>query len=230
LPKFIGTPLRSAGSPASLVCAQDKPGSGQRAKIVLGVVVTKEVAPGAITALLAAWSGGEREALDRLMPIVHRELRSLASLQLRKERRAHTLQPTALVNEAFLRLVDQRRVRWESRSHFFAVAATTMRRVLVDYARRRHARKRGSDPFRLPLEKVRIAVDPEVDLLDLESVLGRLEELDPQLARLVELRVFAGCTIEEAARALRISPSTVKREWRTAQVWLRAGLAAGAET
>ncbi len=178
----------------------------------------------AITDLLAAWAGGEPEALERLMPIVHRELRSLASLHLRRERRAHTLQPTALVNEAFLRLVDQQRVRWESRSHFFAVAATTMRRVLVDHARRRRARKRGSEPERQALDDVRIAVDPAVDLLDLERVLSRLEALDPDLARVVELRVFAGCTVEETAEALGVSPSTVKREWRTAQVWLRSEL------
>jgi RNA polymerase sigma factor (TIGR02999 family) len=184
----------------------------------------KEAAPGAITGLLAAWSGGEPAALERLMPIVHRELRAIASLHLRRERRAHTLQPTALVNEAFLRLVDQRRVRWESRGHFFAVAATTMRRVLVDHARRRRARKRGAEPERQGLDAVRIAVDPEVDLLDLERVLGRLEAVDPGLVRIVELRVFAGCTVEETAEALGVSPSTVKREWRTAQVWLRSEL------
>jgi RNA polymerase sigma factor (TIGR02999 family) len=178
----------------------------------------------AITDLLAAWSGGEPEALERLMPIVHRELRAMASLHLRKERRSHTLQPTALVNEAFLRLLDQKRVRWESRGHFFAVAATTMRRVLVDHARRRRAGKRGSDPEREPLEGVTIAADPEVDLLDLERVLARLEAVDPDLTRVVELRVFAGCTVEETAEALGVSPSTVKRGWRTAQVWLRSEL------
>jgi RNA polymerase sigma factor (TIGR02999 family) len=174
----------------------------------------------AITDLLAAWTDGQPEALERLMPVVHRELRSLASLRLRKERRTHTLQPTALVNEAFLRLLDQKRVRWESRSHFFAVAATTMRRVLVDHARRRRARKRGSEPERA----VKLSVDPEVELLDLERVLARLEAIDPDLVRIVELRVFAGCTVEETAEALGVSPSTVKREWRTAQVWLRSEL------
>jgi RNA polymerase sigma-70 factor (ECF subfamily) len=178
----------------------------------------------AITDLLAAWTDGQPEALERLMPVVHRELRSLASLRLRKERRTHTLQPTALVNEAFLRLLDQKRVRWESRSHFFAVAATTMRRVLVDHARRRRARKRGSEPEREPLDAVKLSVDPEVELLDLERVLARLEAIDPDLVRIVELRVFAGCTVEETAEALGVSPSTVKREWRTAQVWLRSEL------
>jgi RNA polymerase sigma-70 factor, ECF subfamily len=187
----------------------------------------KDGPPGAITELLAAWTAGEPEALDRLLPVVHRELRSLARVQLRKERRAHTLQPTALVNEAFLRLVQQRRVQWESRGHFYAVAATTMRRVLVDHARRRRARKRGAQPERLALEGAAIAVDPEVDLLDLEAVLARLERVDPQLTRIVELRVFAGCTVEEAAEALGISASTVKREWRTAQVWLRGELEGG---
>jgi RNA polymerase sigma-70 factor, ECF subfamily len=184
----------------------------------------KQTTSGPITALLAAWRDDEPGALERLMPIVHRELRSLASVQLRKERREHTLQPTALVNEAFLRLVEQRRVQWANRSHFFAVAATTMRRVLVDYARRRRARKRGGEPEKLSLEDVQIAADPETDLLDLEGVLARLEHVDPQLARVVELRVFAGCTVEQTAEALGISESTVKREWRMAQVWLRSEL------
>ena len=188
----------------------------------------KETTPVAITDLLVAWNDGRPGALDELLPIVHRELRTLASLQLRRERREHTLQPTALVNEAFLRLVDQRRVRWESRSHFFAVAATTMRRILVDHARKRRAQKRGVEPERLPLEALSVPVDPEVDLLDLEAILLRLEELDPLLTRIVELRVFAGCTIEETADALGVSPSTVKREWRTAQVWLRGELERGA--
>lgn len=187
----------------------------------------KEPAPGAITELLAAWSGGEPEALERLMPIVHRELRSIASQSMRKERRAHTLQPTALVNEAFLRLVDQRRVRWESRGHFFAVAATAMRRVLVDHARRRRAHKRGAEPDREPLDDLRLAVDPEQELLDLERVLARLEAVDAELARVVELRVFAGCTVEECAEALGVSPSTVKRAWRAAQAWLRGELEPG---
>jgi RNA polymerase sigma-70 factor (ECF subfamily) len=185
---------------------------------------TKDAASGAVTELLAAWTAGQPQALDRLLATVHRELRGLAGMQLRKERRAHTLQPTALVNEAFLRLVDQRRVRWESRGHFFAVAATAMRRVLVDYARRRRARKRGAEPARLPLEAAGIAVAPGVDVLDLEAALARLDKVDPQLTRLVELRVFGGCTVAEAAAALGISESTVKREWRTAQVWLRGDL------
>jgi RNA polymerase sigma factor (TIGR02999 family) len=184
----------------------------------------KDATSGPITELLAAWRAGEPEALAKLMPIVQRELRALASLQLRKERRAHTLQPTALVNEAFLRLVEQQRVSWESRSHFFAVAATIMRRVLVDYARRRRARKRGFEPEKVPVETVQLAASPDIDLLDLEAVLARLEQLDPGLARVVELRVFAGCTVEETAEALGVSASTVKREWRTAQVWLRGEL------
>lgn len=179
---------------------------------------------GDITGLLAAWSAGRGGALDELMAHIHRELRQIARLQLKRERADHTLQPSALVNEAFLRLMKQNRVAWECRSHFFAVAATTMRRILVDYARRRRAEKRGADPERVSWGEVQLAIEPGVDLLDLEIALEHLEALDARQARIVELRVFAGCTVEETGQAVGASPATVKREWRAAQVWLRGEL------
>ncbi len=180
--------------------------------------------PGEITRLLKAWGEGREAVLDELMPLVYSELRSIAARQLRRERGDHTLQASALVNEAFLRLVDQSRVEWQSRTQFFAVSAKAMRRILVDHARRRRSRKRGGNPQRVPLENVEIAVAPNVDLLDLEACLSRLEELDSRQARVVELRFFAGCTMDEIAEALDISPSTAKRQWRLARVWLRAEL------
>jgi len=176
-----------------------------------------------------SWSAGEEKALDELMPRVYQELRILAARQLRRERADHTLQTTGLVNEAFLKLVEQDGVQWTSRSHFFAIAATAMRRVLVDYARQRGAQKRGGDAKRVSLDQVQLAVRHDVDLMDLDECLARLEELDPQQGKVVELRYFAGCTIDEIAEVLRISPSTVKREWRMAKVWLRAELQEGIE-
>ncbi|HVS66092.1 MAG TPA: sigma-70 family RNA polymerase sigma factor [Thermoanaerobaculia bacterium] len=180
--------------------------------------------PGEVTRLLDSWGTGSDAALDELMPIVYSELRAIAAGQLRGERADHTLQATALVNEAFLRLVNQDRVLWQNRGHFFAVAARAMRRILVDHARRRNARKRGGNDRRVPLDDVEIAVAAEVDLLELEASLTRLEALDSRQARIVELRFFAGCTMEEVAEALGISASTAKRQWRLARVWLRGEL------
>lgn len=185
--------------------------------------------PGEISQLLVSWSAGEEKALDELMPRVYQELRILAARQLRRERADHTLQTTGLVNEAFLKLVEQDGVQWTSRAHFFAIAATAMRRVLVDYARQRGAQKRGGDAKRVSLDQVQLAVRHDVDLMDLDECLARLEELDPQQGKVVELRYFAGCTIDEIAEVLQISPSTVKREWRMAKVWLRAELQEGIE-
>ena len=180
--------------------------------------------PGEITQLLESWGAGSEAALDELMPIVYSELRSIAARELRPERSDHTLQATALVNEAFLRLVDQNRVNWQSRNQFYAVSAKAMRRILVDYGRRRQAQKRGGNPKRVPLENVEIAVAPDVPLLELENCLSRLEELDSRQVEIVELRFFAGCTMEEIAEALDISLSTAKRQWRLARVWLKAEL------
>jgi RNA polymerase sigma factor (TIGR02999 family) len=185
-----------------------------------------------VTAALAAWSAGDREALARVLPQIYDELRALAAQHLRKERAGHTLQATALVNEAFLRLAGRERVHVEARVQFFAVAAQAMRRVLVDHARRRQAGKRGGRETPLPLTDVaaaELAAGPEeVDVLDVEAALTRLAALDPRQARVVELKFFAGMEVEEIAAALEVSDSTVRREWRMARAWLRSQLAGGA--
>jgi RNA polymerase sigma-70 factor (ECF subfamily) len=180
-----------------------------------------------VTALLDDWSRGDRHALDRLLPLVYAELRRIAARQLRRERVGHTLQPTALVNEAYLRLVDQRQVDWRNRAHFFAVAAQLMRRILVDYARRRHANKRGDGVQPVSIDQVvEPGAEDQFSVLVLDQALGRLEKLDPGLAQIVELRAYGGLTIEEAAHVLNVSPSTAKREWRTAKAWLARQLGA----
>jgi RNA polymerase sigma factor (TIGR02999 family) len=173
-----------------------------------------------ITALLKDWSGGDREALERLMPIVYGELKRLAASYLRSERPGHTLQPTALVHEAFLRLQGQRFVVWSNRAHFYGIAARIMRRILVDHARRRRAAKRDAEALRLTLVDD-AAGDRAPELIALDSALTSLERLDAQQARVVELRYFGGLTVEETAEAAGISTATVKREWRTARAWLR---------
>jgi RNA polymerase sigma factor (TIGR02999 family) len=174
-----------------------------------------------VTAMLDAWSGGDARVLDRLLPLVYAELRRIAARRLRHERAGHTLQPTALVHEAYLRLVEQRNVSWQNRAHFYGVAAQVMRRILVDHARRHAARKRGDGAHRVPLEEVdHVLAAPETSVLALDQALTRLEQLDPGLAQIVELRAFGGMTIEESAHVLKVSPSTAKREWRTAKAWL----------
>jgi RNA polymerase sigma factor (TIGR02999 family) len=179
-----------------------------------------------ITQLLRQWSDGRREALDRLLPEVYAELQKLASSYLRRERSGHTLQTTALVHEAFLRLIDQRSVHWQNRAHFFGIAAQMMRRILVDHARAHHAAKRGSGEARLSLdEALVIAPAPDVDLVALDQALKRLASIDAQQSRVVELRFFGGLTIDETAEVLRISPATVGREWTLAKAWLYAELA-----
>jgi RNA polymerase sigma factor (TIGR02999 family) len=176
-----------------------------------------------VTKLIQEWTNGEEQALDRLVPQIHRELRKLAASYLRKERPDHTLQPTALVNEAFLKLIDQRAVRWQNRAHFFGIAAQAMRRILVDHARAHGAGKRGDGARRVPLEDAAMiggAVD--IDLLALDEALTRLAAIDPQQSRVVELRFFGGLTMEETAEVMHISPATVGREWRMAKAWLFA--------
>jgi len=178
-----------------------------------------------VTALLGDWSRGDRGALDRLLPLIYAEMRRIAARQLRKERVDHTLQPTALVHEVFLRLVDQRHVNWQDRAHFFGAAAHVMRRILVDHARRHSATKRGDGVQSVPIEDVTEAEAPsEVPILTLNHALDRLEARDATLVRIVELRVFGGLTIEEAAHVLNVSPSTAKRDLRMAKAWLKREL------
>lgn len=175
-----------------------------------------------ITILLERWGKGEQSALDELLPLIYKELRRLAANYLRRERQGHTLQPTALINELFLRLMDQDDVRWQNRAHFFGVAARLMRQILVDHARARQAVKRGGPQYTLSLSKAdRLAGRSSVNLLTLHLTLQRLEELDPQQGRIVELRFFGGLTIEETAEVLSSSHATVEREWKMARAWLR---------
>ena len=175
-----------------------------------------------ITHLLKEWSDGDQEALEELTPLVYEELRQQAARYLRKERPGHSLQATALIHEAFLRLIDVKDVEWQNRAHFFAIAANLMRRILVDHARKRDAEKRGGDQVRLTLdESLALAQETDVDLLAIDEALDRLAALDPQQARVVELRFFSGLTVEETATALGISAKTVKRDWSVARAWLR---------
>lgn len=174
-----------------------------------------------VTDLLARSRDGNATALDELIPLVYDELRAIAHRQLRLERAHHTLSTTAVVNEAYLRLVDQRRVDWRDRTHFFGVAAHLMRRVLVDYARRRGARKREGGSDALTLDEAMLAVDEQGDMLvALDDALARLAELDARLARVVELRFFAGLTEPETAEVLGVSPRTVRYDWVKAKGWL----------
>lgn len=179
---------------------------------------------GQLTGLLRAWNRGDHQALDRLVPLVQRELRQLAAAHLRRERPDHTLQPTALVHEVYLRLVGASDVSWQDRSHFFGIAARLMRQILVDHARRRRAAKRGGLATRVTLDDD-VAVERNLDVEALDEALARLAELDPRQGRVVELRFFGGLGVEETAEVLRISPTTVKREWRTARAWLYRELA-----
>jgi RNA polymerase sigma-70 factor (ECF subfamily) len=179
-----------------------------------------------ITELLIAWSDGSREALDDLVPVVYDDLRRLAAGYMQRELAGHPLQPTALVSEAYLRLIDQRRVKWRNRAHFFGVAARMMRRILVDYARRRRAERRGGDWERVTVSGLELAANEpnRIDVLALHESLERLAEFDSQQARIVELRYFAGLTIDEAAEVVGVSEATVAREWTIAKAWLRANL------
>ena len=177
-------------------------------------------APGEVTELLVDWSGGNQAALDRLMPLVYAELRRLARARLRRERPGHLLQTTALVNEAYLRLVDQRHVRWQNRAHFFAIAAQLMRRILVDHARRKGAAKRGGGVEQVSLAEIPDLPARRLDVLALDDALSRLSAMDPRQGRIVELRCFGGLTADETAEVLAISPRTVRREWTMAKAWL----------
>lgn len=186
---------------------------------------------GDVTRLLQEWRNGSQEALDRLIPLVYAELRTLAARYLSRERQDHTLQTTALVHEAYVKLIDQHSVDWQNRAHFFGIAANLMRRILVDDARHRRRHKRGDGVRPAALDEVPVAaVDPPLDAVDtiaLDRALTELEKLDPLQARLVELRFFGGLTVEEAAAVLEVSPSTVKREWAIAKGWLYRALKGG---
>ena len=178
-----------------------------------------------VTQLLLDWGDGNQEALDDLMPMVYEELRLMAHRQLRGERAGHTLNTTALVHEAYFKLVDQNRVEWQNRAHFFGIAAQAMRRILLMYARARHRQKRGGGQEPLPLEEAIVLTDARAEaLIDLDDALARLEHIDERLVRLVECRYFGGLTIEETAQALDLSPATIKREWRAARAWLHRAL------
>ncbi len=174
-----------------------------------------------VTQLLSNWSRGDPNAREELMPLVYNELRRLANSYLRRERSDHTLQPTALVHEAYLRLVDQSDVHWNNKGHFFAITAQVMRRILVDHARAHQAEKRGGGGVRIPIEDVLAMSNDRPDkFLALDESLRRLAELDSRQEQIVELRVFAGMSVEEIAELLKISPATVKRDWTMAKAWL----------
>ena len=184
--------------------------------------------PDDITALLMAWGGGDKAALDRLMPLVYQELRRLARRQMRRERQGDTLQTTALVNEAYLRLVDYERVQARDRNHFLAIAAQAMRRILIERARNRQSDKRGSNPQRISLDEVtEVAEARASDLLALDEALRALSTIDPRKAQIVELRYFGGLTIEETANVLGVSTPTVERDWHTARIWLHREISQG---
>lgn len=185
--------------------------------------------PGQVTILLGKLRQGQREVEAELIPLVYKELRRIAACCMRNERPGHTLQPTALVNEAYLRLVDQTRVDWKNRAHFLGVAAQLMRRILVDHARERIARKRGGRQIRIEVDNFDIEKTSErpEQILAVDEMLSRLTAFDAQQARIAELRYFGGLTVEETAEALAISPRTVKREWAMARAWLKAEIAEG---
>jgi RNA polymerase sigma factor (TIGR02999 family) len=172
------------------------------------------------TDLLVAWSQGDESAFDKLVPLVYQELHALARRYMRGERSDHTLQATALVNEAYVRLIDVNRIRWQNRSHFLAVAAQTMRRILVEFARQRHRQKRGGDAVRVTLDDVDVAQEKSADLLALSDALSTLASFDPRMGQIVELRFFGGLTVQETADVLKVSSETVMRDWKTAKVWL----------
>ncbi len=175
-----------------------------------------------MTQLLVAWGDGDAAALDQLMPLVYEELHRLAHQYMSRERPGHTLQTSALLNEAYLRLVDQKNIHWQDRAHFFGIAARLMRQVLVDYARKRGYAKRGGDAHRVPLDEALIVSEERAaDVVALDDALKSLAEIDPRQSQIVELRFFGGLSIEETAEVLAVSPGTVMRDWTLAKAWLR---------
>jgi RNA polymerase sigma factor (TIGR02999 family) len=181
--------------------------------------------PQEITQLLLAWSQGDRSALDQLIPLVYEELRRLAKHYMGQERPGHALQTTALVNEAYLRLIDASQVKWQNRAHFLAVSAQLMRRVLVDFARSNHQLKRGGKAHRVSLDQALVvSAEQGPNLVDLDDALSALSALDGRQSQVVELRFFGGLSVEETAEALKISPTTVRRDWTLARAWLHREL------
>lgn len=184
--------------------------------------------PDNVNRLLLEWSGGNQQALEEMLPLIYDELRHLAHNFLYRERPGHTLQTTALVHEAYLKLIDQRDARWQNRAHFFAIAAQAMRRILIDSARKHVADKRGGGGEKVSLEEVAsISLEPDNNLLALDEALNGLAEIDPQQSRIIELRYFGGLTIEETAEVMKLSPATIKREWAMARAWLHQALTDG---
>jgi RNA polymerase sigma factor (TIGR02999 family) len=178
-------------------------------------------APRDVTQLLTAWSNGDRAALDQLMPLVYDELSRLARHYMKRERPGHTLQTTALVNEAYLRLADQKNTRWQNRAHFFGIAAQLMRRILVDHARGRDHIKRGGGAQRVPLDEAAVlAPEKAAEVVALDDALRKLAENDPRKCQVVEMRYFGGLTVDEIAEVLKVSPVTVMRDWSMAKAWL----------
>lgn len=193
----------------------------QTAHTNLEIAPVSAPSPHEVTRLLVELTDGNRTVLDELLPLIYDELRRLARNYLRRERSDHTLQATALVHEAYMRMVDQSRVRWQNRAHFFGVAAQMMRRILVDHARRHVAEKRGSGGEKLALDEVSgLSITPDKDMVALDDALKLLAAFDPQQERIVEMKYFGGLTIEEIAEVIEVSPVTVKREWATAKAWL----------
>jgi RNA polymerase sigma-70 factor, ECF subfamily len=184
--------------------------------------------PEEVSQLLMDWRDGDQAALDKLIPVVHRELRRLAHHYMRQERTGHTLQTTALVNEAYMRLVDYKRMRWQNRAHFFAVSAQVMRRILVDHARGRRYAKRGGGARKVSLDEAAFVSEGRSgEVIAVDDALTELESWDPRKGKIVELRFFGGLNIEETAGVLKISPTTVQREWRSAKAWLHRALTEG---
>jgi RNA polymerase sigma factor (TIGR02999 family) len=174
-----------------------------------------------VTQMLLAFCKGDRSAMDRLLPVIYNELHRLASRYMRGQRADHTLNTTALIHEAYLKLVDQKMVQWQNRAHFFGVAGQAMRHILVDYAREKHAQKRGGHQQKVAIDEVAlVSEDRTEDWLSIDTALKKLEEIDPRQGKIVELRYFTGLTIDETAAVLEISPATVKREWNMAKAWL----------
>lgn len=183
-----------------------------------------------VTELLVAWSNGDQSAIDKLVPIIYAELHRLARRYMQSAGPGHTLQTTALVNEAYLRLVNQQQVTWQNRAHFFAVSATSMRHILVDMARGRGRERRGGNAFHLPLDETLLSSNRATELVALDDALTALAEFDDRKRRIVELRFFGGLTLEETAELLRISHATVEREWKRARAWLSVQLNCTART